>query len=135
MSAASDAGDEDDTEPELKPRPSSHVLGSKSSTNAHAFILGVLIVLSFDTLNPVKRVTLLLFDSADSTTLGWLFFALLVLLVLQDLDGRVFATFHDHEHVFLCLLVLFRHCDCIESKAKHFSLYFHILLVVNALEA
>ena len=81
---------DDDEEPEAKPRPSSHVLGSNTSTNTHAFILITLCMLAFDTLNPVKRVNVLLFHSADASNIGWLCAFLLFCLVLQDLANVCF---------------------------------------------
>lgn len=74
-----------------RPRPSSQVLGSSTSTTTHLFILSVLIMLSFDFLNPVQRVCDLLGPSEWSRiSLGWIFVWLLVWAVLQDLQNIIF---------------------------------------------
>lgn len=88
-SHGSDAG-EDEDEPELKHKKTSHVLGSNTSTNTHAFILCGLIMLSFDGLNPVKRIHHLIYHTEDASRLGWLFVFLLVCAVLQDFANVLF---------------------------------------------
>ena len=88
-SHGSDAGDEED-EVAIKKEKTSHVLGSNTSTNTHAFILCGLIMLSFDGLNPVKRVCLLVYDTDDASAVGWLFIVLLVCAVLQDFANVCF---------------------------------------------
>ena len=73
----------------------SHVLGTETSTNTHALILVTLIMLSFDGLNPVRRICTL-FGADDTSSLGWCLVALLGMVALLDLPnvmyyaGRIF---------------------------------------------
>lgn len=70
-----------------------HVLGTQTSTNAHLTILVVLIMLSFDEMNPVKRISSLVCRSCsteDTGTLGWLFVFFLLWAVLNDLHNVVY---------------------------------------------
>jgi 1-acyl-sn-glycerol-3-phosphate acyltransferase len=85
--------EEDDELTFPRPRPSSQVLGSTTSTTMHLFILVVLIMLSFDTLNPVKRLcTLAGLAEWGRVAFGWAFVCFLVLAVLQDLQSLVFYS-------------------------------------------
>ena len=84
--------DEEDEPTFPRPRPSSQVLGEKTQTSTHLLILCVLIMLAFDTLNPVKRVSMLLGIPVLKEASGWLCVGLLLFAVLQDIQNVIFGA-------------------------------------------
>jgi hypothetical protein len=47
-------------------------------------------MLSFDQLNPVKRLSLLVPDAADTSSIGWMMITLLAWAVLQDVHNVIY---------------------------------------------
>jgi len=108
--------------------PPRAVLGSNTSTNTHLAILGALLCFSFDQLNPVKRVSLLLFDDDDASYIfGWFLVLLLAWAVQRDFANLCFYA----ARIFLNAIMSIVISNVEVIGAEHIPLAGPVILVAN----
>ena len=119
---------EDRTRMSMSRPPPRAVLGSNTSTNTHLAILGALLCFSFDQLNPVKRVSLLLFDDDDASYIfGWFLVLLLAWAVQRDFANVCFYA----ARIFLNAIMSIVISNVEVIGAEHIPLAGPVILVAN----